>query len=417
MMTLKKHNNKSDKPELIAPAGDIISLRDAIKSGADSLYFGVDALNMRINAKNFTIKDLRQISKIASNSGVKTYLTLNTIIYDNEQKKIERIIRSAKKAKIDAIICWDPSVINACKKQRIPFHISTQANISNYEALVFYSKLGAKYAVLSRELSIRQIKSIINKAKKDNLKIKIETFIHGAMCVSVSGRCYTSQFLFGRSANRGDCLQPCRREYKIVDPEEKKELKLKNNFVMSPKDLCTIDFIDKLIDSGIHAFKIEGRNRSPEYVKTVTQTYRKAIDLYISQPKVYENSKSELKKELEKVYNRGFSNGFYLGKPIGQWTDAYGSKASLIKRFIGKVTNYYKKIGIAEIMIQTASLRKGDTIMIMGPTTGSQTIVLDEFMVEENIVKKASKKEIMTLLSPTVRKNDQVYKLVPNKKT
>ncbi|MBW3012117.1 U32 family peptidase, partial [Candidatus Woesearchaeota archaeon] len=277
--------------ELLSPAGDWPSLNAAISSGCDAVYFGVKGLNMRAGAKNFEIQELSKLAKKCHDNNVKCYLTLNAVMYDDELAKIKKIIQEAKKAKVDAVIAWDFSVINECRKQGIDVHLSTQASVSNFDALEFYSKYVSRI-VLARELSLEQIKEIKQKIKKHKLNIEIETFIHGAMCVSVSGRCYTSQFLFRKSANRGECLQPCRRQYNVKDIETGDELKLENHFVMSPKDLCTIDFIDKMIDAGIDVFKIEGRNRAPEYVGVVTECYRKAIDA-VKQKKFTEKLKKE----------------------------------------------------------------------------------------------------------------------------
>jgi len=297
------------KPELLAPAGNFTSLKAAIQGGADAVYFGIDKLNMR--TKNFKLSDLKKIKTICKS--VKRYLTLNTIIYESELKQAEKIIKTAKPF-ITAVICWDLSIIQLCKKHKVPFHISTQASVSNSQAALFYKKLGAKRIILARECSLKQIKEISSK-----VKIDLEVFIHGAMCVAVSGRCFTSQFTFGKSANRGECLQNCRREYTIKDVDEKFELKLDNNFVMSAKDLCTLEFLDKLKQAKISSFKIEGRNRSPEYIKTVTEVYREAIDTKLTKTRT-----QQLIKKLKTVYNRDFSSGFYLNQPVNEFTNAYG---------------------------------------------------------------------------------------------
>lgn len=268
------------KPELLAPAGNWIMLRAAINAKADSIYFGLKQLNMRMTAGNFELNELKNIAAECHKNKIKAYLCLNTIIYDKEIKELKNILNKAKEAKIDAVICWDFSVISECEKLNLPVHLSTQASMSNFEAV---KALKSKFKNISRinlarELSLEQIKNIIKKIKKNKLKVEAECFIHGAMCVSISGRCFLSQHLFSKSANRGECLQPCRREYVVYDPEDKYKLKLGRSYVMSPKDLCALPFIDKLIEAGISAFKIEGRNRSPEYVKTVTEVYREAID-------------------------------------------------------------------------------------------------------------------------------------------
>lgn len=271
------------KPELIAPAGDWISLRAATQAKADAVYFGVKELNLRLGAKNFLVKDIKKVIEQCHKRNVKAYLTLNTIVYDNEINKLRNILKEAKQANIDAVIAWDFSVVKECEKLNLPIHLSTQASISNFESLFFLKNKikNLKRIVLARELSLEQIQSIIKEIRNKKLDIEIETFVHGAMCVSVSGRCFLSQEIFRKSANRGECLQPCRREYIILEPEDKYRLKLGKNYILSPKDLCALPFIDKLIKAGINAFKIEGRNRSPEYVKTVTECYREAIDAVV----------------------------------------------------------------------------------------------------------------------------------------
>jgi len=386
------------KFELMAPAGDWRSFHAAIEAGADAVYFGLKEFNMRQTTRNFSLRDIEKMQKY----NVKKYLTLNTIIYDNEIKKIEKIIKKVK-GKIDAIICWDPSVIWLCKKYRIPFHISTQASVSNSKAAEFYKKLGAKRIILARELNLKQIKEIVKKTG-----IEIEIFIHGALCVSISGRCFTSQFLHKKSANRGECLQPCRREYKIID-EEGNELKLKNNFVMSAKDLCTLPFIEKIKNSGATAFKIEGRNRNAEYVYEVTKVYREALDKRLNEKK-----KKELMKRLEEVYNRKFSSGFYLGLPTSDdFSDVRGSVAKTKKKIIGKVENYYKKLGVAVIRIYTDKIKINDTLVIMGNKTGVKKFKIKSMEINHKKVKIA-KKGLVAIKSPEVRKNDEVYKLVKN---
>jgi len=387
------------KPELLAPAGDFAMINAAINAGADAVYFGVKELNMRITATNFSLKELKKVIGLCHKKNIKAYLALNTIIYENELSKIKKIIKKAKESSIDAIIAWDHSVIKEAVKQKLPVHLSTQASVSNSEAALFYKKLGVKRIILARECSIEDIKKI-----KDKTKIETEVFIHGAMCVSVSGRCFSSQFLFGKSANRGDCLQPCRRSYIAKDIEEGYELELKNNYVMSAKDLCTLPFIEKLIEAGIGAFKIEGRNRSPEYVKIVTEVYREAIDSY---PKI---NKEKLLKKLRTVYNRGFSSGFYLGKPINEFTNSHGSRATKKKRYAGYVRNFYKKISVAEIRIEAGSLKTGDNILIIGPTTGVQEHKITSIQINHKEVKGVRKgKSAGIKLNCLARENDKVY--------
>lgn len=385
--------NAFNKHELLSPAGNFVSLRAAIQAKADAVYFGITELNMR--TKNFKLSDLKKIKTICGK--VKRYLTLNTIIYEDELKQAEHIIKTAKPF-INAIICWDISIIQLCKKHNIPFHISTQASVSNSQAALFYKKLGAKRIILARECSLKQIKEI---KKKTN--IELETFIHGAMCVAISGRCFTSQFTFGKSANRGECLQNCRREYIIKDVDEKFKLKLNNNFVLSAKDLCTLEFIEKLKHAGISSFKIEGRNRSPEYVKVVTEVYREALDNKLTKKRI-----TELLIKLKTVYNRDFSSGFYLNQPINEFTNKYGSKATTKKQYVGKITNYYNKNKVAEILVESNVFKKGDKLMIQGPTTGVIMLKVKDIVQNNKKVNKTGRGEI-TIKANKVRKNDLVY--------
>ena len=391
------------KPELLSPVFDFTSLNAAISAGCDSVYFGLKELNMRINARNFRLNEIKRVVATCRKNNVKSYLTLNTIIYGSELEKLKRILVEAKKAKIDAVICWDFSVIKGAGKLKIPIHISTQASVSNLEAVDFYKKLGAKRIILARELNLEQIIKIIK-----NSKIEMERFVHGAMCVSVSGRCFMSQFVFGKSANRGDCVQPCRRRYLLKDLEEGYELELENNHVLSPKDLCALPFIEKLIESGIHAFKIEGRSRSPEYVKTVTSCYRKAIDAYFEN-KLTKELKNKLIHDLEKVSTRGFSSGFYLGKPINEFIES-NNQSKTKKTFIGIIKNYYRKNGVAEIKLFTRKLKLNDTIMIQGPTTGVIDQKVNSMEIEHKKISEAEKgMEIGIKLDKIVRKNDKVF--------
>jgi U32 family peptidase len=407
---MKQSNSK--KPELLSPVQDLTSLKAAIAAGADSIYFGTKELNMRIGAKNFELKDTKKVINLCHKNKVKAYFTLNTLIYDAELNKLSKILKKLKKEKIDAIICWDFSVIKECEKLNLPIHLSTQANVSNYETIAYLKNKikNLKRVNLARELSLTQIKSIISKIKKNKLNIKIETFVHGAMCVSISGRCFLSQEVFNKSANRGSCLQPCRRKYLIKDIEEKHEFELGEDYILSPKDLCTIEIIDKLIEAKINTFKIEGRNRSPEYVKTTTECYREAIDNKYA-------DKNKLKTKLSTVYNRGFSTGFYLGKPINEWSQAYGSKATKKKIYLGKVKNFYKKQKVAEILIETNKLKLNDTIMFQGPTTGVVEQKVDSMEKNHKKINKAKKGESIALKTKDkVRENDKVF-LIEHSKT
>ena len=396
------------KPELMAPASDRISLRAAIDAGADAVYLGVKELNMRITSKNFSSDELEEVVGLCHEKGVKTYLTLNTIIYEEELESMRRIVKKARDAKVDAVICWDMSVVSEAKKEGLPVFLSTQASVSNSRSAEFYKELGVSRIVLARECKLEDIRMI-----KDKTGIEIEIFIHGAMCVSVSGRCFISQYLFNKSANRGDCLQPCRRSYIIKDPEEGHELELGKDYVLSPKDLCTMMFIDKLMDAGADSLKIEGRARSPEYVKTVTSAYREAIDLH-SEGKLTREKKEKLLQELKTVFNRGFSEGFYMQRPISDWTDAYGSKATTRKEYAGIVANFYKDISVAEIKLQSSGLKKGDQIMIQGETTGIVEQEAGSMQKDHKEIDSADKGESIGLkMDKLVRINDKVYKIIP----
>ena len=399
--TLKK-TPKNKKPELLAPAGSFPMLVAAINAGADAVYFGLKEFSMRANAKNFEIKDLEEIQKICSKKNIKKYITLNTIIYDNEIPRIEKILKKIKKH-IDAVICWDLSIIELCRKNKIPFHVSTQASIANTESARFYQKLGAERIVLARELNLNQIKKI----SKNLPKLGIECFIHGAMCVAVSGRCFTSQFLFNCSANRGRCIQPCRRTYTITD-EENNQLKIENSRVMSAKDLCTLPFIEKIKKAGITSFKIEGRNRDARYVDKVVRIYRKALD-----NKLTKTETNKLIKELEKVYNRKFSSGFYIKSPTpDDFSDTENSSAKEKKHFIGLVTHYYDKIGVATIKL-SSDIKLNDKIVIIGKTTGIIETKADYIESQKKPIKKASRPEEIGIKIPNrVRKNDEVYKII-----
>ncbi len=396
---------KITKPELMAPAGDWTMLRTAVKAGADAVYFGVDKLNMRAKAKNFSVDELPEISKFCKSKKVKTYLTLNTIVFEDELAEAEQIIKAAKKAKIDRIICSDLAVAELCNKNRIPFCISTQSSISNSLSASVYKKLGAVRIVLARECSLEEIKKI-----RKNTDLEIEAFIHGAMCIAVSGRCFMSHHLFGQSANRGECVQPCRREYEVYDTATEKSLLIGDDYVLSPKDLCTIEFIDKLIEAGIDSFKIEGRKRSPEYVAKTVSVYRKAIDLYF-QKKLTTERKKEFLKELDTVYNRGFSTGFYFGTPSSEdYSGVNGSKATTRKVYVGKVLNYFKKPKVAQVLLESGKIKLNDQLLITGETTGLVEMTLTELFLNEKSVKAVSKGEEITFVTPELlRRNDKVY--------
>ena len=395
----------SIKPELMAPAGDWTMLRAAVKAGADAVYFGINKLNMRAKAKNFSVSELSEISKFCRSKKVKTYLTLNTIVFEDELAEAEQIIVAAKRAKIDRIICWDLAVAELCHKHKFPFCISTQGSVSNSLAASVYKKLGAVRIVLARECSLEEIKKI-----RANTDLEIEAFIHGAMCIAVSGRCFMSHHLFGQSANRGDCIQSCRREYEVYDAAAKKSLLIGDDYVLSPKDLCTIEFIDQLMEAGIDSFKIEGRKRAPEYVAKTVSVYRKAIDLHF-QKKLTKEKKKEFLKELETVYNRGFSTGFYFGKPSSEdYAGVEGSKATKRKEYIGKVLNYYKKSGIALLLLESGRISVDDELIITGETTGVVEIKLNSFYKNDEESFTAEKGDEITFgCNSVVRSRDKVY--------
>jgi len=389
------------KPELLAPAGDFKSLITAINAGADAVYLGLKEFSMRARAKNFKISDLPKIKKLTDSKKpkIKLYLTLNTIIYDNELKKAESIIKKVKPY-VNAIICSDISIMLLCKKYKIPFHISTQCSVSNSETAKFYKKLGAERIVLARELNIKQIKKI-------SKIIPVEVFAHGALCVSISGRCFLSQHLFNESANRGRCIQPCRRYYYVKD-EQGKELKIDNHHIFSAKDLCTLPFIEKL--RFVASLKIEGRSREPEYIDSVVRIYRKAINKKLTKKEI-ENSL----KELQKVYNKGFSSGFYIKMPTSDdFSDVQNSKATQKKQFIGKISHYYKKINVGLLKINTGNLKLNDNILIIGKTTGLKRHQIKSMQINHKLVKKARKGEEVGIKMPFCRKGDEIYLIIKN---
>jgi len=393
---MTKYNKQKNKLELLAPVGDFTNLQVAIDAGADAIYFGLREFSLRANARNFEIKDLDKINELCRPKKIKKYITLNSIIYDNELKNIEEIFKKIK-GKVDAVICWDLSVIELCRKYKIPFHISTQASVSNSLSAKFYKNLGAERIVLARELNLKQIKEI-------SKIIPVEVFVHGAMCVAISGRCFTSQFLFGKSANRGECIHPCRRSYIIKDKQEGYELEVDNDKVLSAKDLCTLPFIEKLKQAGVKAFKIEGRNRDPRYVDVVTRTYRKALDKKLSDKEI-----KNLLEELNKVYNKGFSSGFYLGLPTSDdFSKIEHSQASEIKHFTGQVVHYYPKIGVATIKL-VSELKKGDEIAVIGENTGIIHSKIERIEIKKKSVNSGKKGEEVGIKLPLVRIKDEVY--------
>ncbi|MBL7110944.1 MAG: U32 family peptidase [Bacteroidales bacterium] len=404
--------------ELMVPAGSYESLVAAIQGGADAVYFGVEKLNMRARSSfNFTVGDLERIVDIAKDSGVNTYLTLNTIIYGNELNQVKEIISRAKNADISAIIASDQSVISAAREKNLEVHLSTQLNISNIESLKFYSPF-ADVVVLARELSLSQITDIASQVKEQFITgpsgelIRIELFIHGALCMAISGKCYMSLHQYNKSANRGECLQACRRSYLVTEKETDKELEIENEFIMSPKDLCTISFLDQILDAGVRVLKIEGRARSPEYVKTVTSCYAEAIEAYLNKA-INKDKINHWTERLSSVFNRGFWDGYYLGQTMGEWSQVYGSAATKRKIYLGKGMNYFDRIQVAEFLMETGSLNTGDEILITGPTTGVIQMPVTEIRVDDKQVQRTKKGEHFSIrVEEVIRRSDRLYKLV-----
>lgn len=403
--------------EIMAPAGSFESLMAAIQGRADSIYFGIEQLNMRAKAaNNFTFDDLEKIAEICNSNNVRSYLTLNTIIYDHDLSLMKRIVDKSKAAGITAVIASDQAVINYASSVGFEVHISTQTNVTNLETIKFFSHF-ADVMVLARELSLIQVKAITDGIKKDNITgpsgnlIEIEIFAHGALCMAVSGKCYLSLHTNNSSANRGACVQNCRRTYEVKD-EEGNELLIDNEYIMSPKDLCTIGFIDDIINAGVKVLKIEGRGRSPEYVKTVTECYREAADAYLDG--TYSKEKIEgWNKKLATVYNRGFWDGYYLGQELGEWSEGHGSQATTRKKFLGQGIKYFPKINIAEFRIETHSLSVGDKILITGPTTGVIETTVKELRVDNQSVEKVEKGVNFSIpIDEIVRPSDKLYKVV-----
>lgn len=396
------------KPELVSPAGDWASLSAAVEAGADAVYFGVKGMNMRHPADNFQANELPKVMRCLKERGKKGFLALNTLVMPSDLARARRILESAKRAGVDAVILWDLAVLKMVKDLGLTAHLSTQAGAANAEAVKYYAKLGVKKLVLARECTLKDIQKIIRQLNKEKVRCCIETFVHGAMCVSVSGRCFLSQETFGRSANQGKCLQPCRREYRIIDKDRECEYVLGRNYLLSPKDLCTIDFIDELIKAGIGSFKIEGRMRSPEYVRTTTFCYRRAIDAY-ADGRLTAAMKQGLKNEMASVYNRGFSAGFFFGTPDhASWSE--GLEHTHEKVFIGEVTRFFKRISVAEIRLRSEGLHRGDRLLFIGKTTPSLMTEAGEIQKDGGFVEAARKGETVGIKLPfIVRPKDKVF--------
>lgn len=413
-MLKKDYNNI----EIMAPVGSYEALSAAIQAGAGSVYFGIGKLNMRSKStKNFTLDDLHNIATICNEHNVKSYVTVNTVVFDEEIEEMHQLIDAVKANNISAIIASDQSVIQYAKTVGVEVHMSTQCNITNIEAIRYYSQF-ADVMVTAREVSLNQVKAITKKIEEQNIRgpkgdlIRIEVFCHGALCMAVSGKCYLSLDNFNTSANRGACVQTCRRAYTVQDRDKEITLDIENEYIMSPKDLCTLPFLDKLLDAGVKILKIEGRGRSPEYTKVTVGVYKEAVDAIINGT-FTEDRIIEWTERLRSVYNRGFWDGYYLGRKIGEWTERYGSQATKTKLFVGTVTNFFGKINVAEIRMETQDLNIGDNIMIIGPTTGVYEDQISEIRVDLKSVNASVKGELCSI--PTkdiVRRGDKVYKVI-----
>ncbi len=408
---------KREDFEIMAPAGSRESLMAAIHAGANSIYFGIEHLNMRAHsASAFSINDLREIAQICDRHGVKSYLTVNTIIYENDLNMMHTIVDAAKESGISAVIAADISVLQYCNEIGVEVHLSTQLNISNSEALKFYARF-ADVVVLARELNMEQVEAIHRVIVEENIcgpkgnLIRIEMFCHGALCMAISGKCYLSLHQLGRSANRGECMQVCRRGYIVKDRESDIELEVDNKYIMSPKDLKTIGFMDRMINAGVRVFKIEGRARGPEYVSTVVACYREALEACLD--KTFDEEKCKKWDErLSTVFNRGFWDGYYLGQKLGEWSNIYGSQATERKVYIGRGIKYFSKLGVGEFYIEAGELHVGDKLLITGPTTGAMYVDLEEARVDLGAVDTVPKGVYVSFKVPgKVRPADKLYKI------
>ncbi len=402
----------------MAPVGSYESLHAALQGGADSVYFGVEGLNMRARSSaNFTLEDLRNIVSICNEKGVKTYLTVNTVIYNQELQKMRAVIDCAGEAGVTAVIASDLSAILYAHSVGVEVHISTQCNVTNYEVVRFYAQY-ADVVVLAREVELDQVMTIHRQIVENDLRgpkgelIRIEMFCHGALCMAVSGKCYLSLHEKNASANRGACNQICRRAYTVKDRDNEIELDIENEYIMSPKDLCTIGFLNKMIDAGVRVFKIEGRARSAEYVRTVCECYNEAVQAYLDG--TYSREKIEVWKErLSTVFNRGFWDGYYLGQRLGEWSEVYGSKATKKKVLLGKVTNYFKNLSVGEFKLESGRLAVGEEILITGTTTGVIQMKVSELRVDLQSAESIEKGTVFSMPTPEkIRRGDKLYKVV-----
>ena len=412
-------NIKRKDIEIMAPVGCMESLHAAIEAGADAIYFGVGVLNMRAKSSvNFTLDNLAEIVSIARAAGVKSYLTVNTVLYDNEMQAMCEVIDRAAAEGVDAIIAADVAAIMYARRVGMEVHISTQCNISNAEAVKFYAQW-ADVVVLARELSLEQIAHISREIEENQIVgprgelVRIEMFAHGALCMSISGKCYLSEHEEGCSANRGACRQICRRKYQIKDMQTGRELAIDGRYILSPKDLCTIDFLDKFIGAGVRVLKIEGRARGGEYVKRVVESYDAALRA-MERGEYNAEFAEGLKQKLMTVFNRGFWEGYYAGRPMAEHTSHYGSSATERKVYVGKITNFFKKISVAEILVESASLNEGDSLLFMGETTGVKECVAENIVLHEQVVKQVRKGTYCSMkIDGVLRRGDKLYKMVP----
>ena len=406
---------KREEFEIMAPVGSYDSLTAAIQGGANAIYFGIEGLNMRAkSSNNFTIDDLHNIANICHENGLKSYLTVNTVIYDNDIELMHRIIEAARDAKISAIIASDLAAILYARSIGVEVHISTQVNVTNIEAVKFYSQF-ADVMVLAREVNLEQVYQIHQAIIRDNVRgphgelVRIEMFCHGALCMAVSGKCYLSLHETGASANRGACRQICRRRYTVKDKDTQEELDIENQYIMSPKDLKTIHFMNKMIDAGVRVFKIEGRARGPEYVRTVVSCYNEAINSYI-EGTFTEEKVEDWNKRLATIFNRGFWNGYYLGQRLGEWTSTYGNSATKIKVYAAKAVRYFSGIQVAEFLMESGELNVGDEIVVTGPTTGAVFVKVDEIRVDLKPVQKTVKGEHFSIkIGEKIRPHDKLF--------
>jgi len=406
---------KHNKPEIMAPAGSFEAMQAGINAGCGSVYFGVEQLNMRArSSKNFQVEDLREIANRAKAAEINTYIAMNTLLYEHDMALMQRIISEAKKVGITAVIASDMAAVQYAEEIGMNVHISTQMSVSNFSALKFYSRF-SDTIVLAREVDLKMMKFLCEKIKKEDVRgpsgelVRVEVFVHGALCIAPSGRCQMSLLQTNTSAQRGACLQECRKKYRVIEEETGVEMRIENEYILSPKDLCTIDLLDKIIDAGVGVLKIEGRGRSPQYVDTVVRAYKEAVDAIFEGSYSHEKI-AKWKERLETVYNRGFSEGYYLGKPLPEWSGYSGNRSKDERIFIGLINHYFDKAKIAELNLQAHPLKLGDRLVVMGNTTGVVYGDVKEMMMDEEKIEEAKHPNLVTVpISDKVRKNDRVY--------